>query len=101
MQYTQLEFMLTRIFEDIVPMSLEVAPGDDLSVLALVLRRIEVATEQPGSMDRGSECLVDASTQIQLEVGIQLPTSIGILLEMIGGGDIDVRHFDFSPRTIQ
>ena len=100
-QHAQLEFMLTGIFEDIVPMSLVVAPGDDLSALALVLRRIEVATKQSGPMGRGSECLVDASTQIQLEVRIQLPTSIGILFEMIGGGDIDVRHFDFAPRTVQ
>ena len=82
-------------------MSLVVAPGDDLSALALVLRRIEVPTKQSGPMGWGSECLVDASTQIQLEVRIELPTSIGILFEMIGGGDIDVRHFDFAPRTVQ
>ena len=82
-------------------MSLVVAPGDDLSALALVLRRIEVATEQPRPMGRGSESLVDASAQIQLDVRIELPTSIGILFKMIGGGDIDVRHFDVSPRTIQ
>lgn len=100
-QHAQLEFMLTRIFEDIAFTSLVVAPGDDLSVLMLVLRRIEVATEQPGPMGLNSECLVDASTQIQLQVGIQLPHSIGILFEMIAGRDVDVRHFDVSPGTIQ
>src|SRR5712691_6936903 len=78
-QHAQLEFMLTRIFEDIVSMSLNVAPGDDLSVLALVLRRSEVATEQPRPLGRGSERLVDTSAQIQLEVRIELTTSIGIL----------------------
>ncbi len=100
-QHAQLEFMLTGIFEDIVSMSLDVAPGDDLSVLVLVLRCIEVATEQSWPMGRGSKCLVDASTQIQLEVRIQLPHSIGILFEMIAGRDVDVRHFDVSPGTIQ
>src|SRR5712691_600635 len=75
-QHAQLEFMLTRNFEDIVSMSLNVAPGDDLSALALVLRRIEVPTKQSGPMGRDSECLVDASTHIQLEERIELPTSI-------------------------
>ena len=51
-EHKQLEFMLTGIFEDIVPMSLVVAPGDDLSALALVLRRIEVPTKQSGPMGR-------------------------------------------------
>jgi hypothetical protein len=46
LQHTQLEFMLTRIFEDIATTSLDVAPGDDLPVFVLVLRCIEVATEQ-------------------------------------------------------
>jgi hypothetical protein len=64
LQHTQLEFMLTRIFEYIASSSLDVAPGNNLSVFALVLRRIEVATEEPGPMGRGSESLVDASTQI-------------------------------------
>ena len=84
--------MLAGIFENIVPMSLVVAPGDDLSALALVLRRIEVPTKQSGPMGWDSECLVDASTQIQLEVRIQLPTSISILFEMIGGGLLTVAY---------
>src|SRR5579871_4060874 len=44
-QNTKLEFMLAGVFEDRAPVSLDVAPGDDLPVLALVLRCAEVATE--------------------------------------------------------
>src|ERR1700680_3520614 len=42
-QNAKLEFMLAGIFEYIVPVSLEIAPGDNLSVLSLVLGRIKIA----------------------------------------------------------
>jgi hypothetical protein len=99
-QNTKLEFMLAGIFEDVVPVSLEVAPGDDLSVLSFVLWRIEIAAEQSGPICRGSECLVDPSQQIQLEVRIQLATSVGIRLVMIGRSDIDIRYLDLTPGTV-
>src|SRR5258708_27603114 len=101
MKNAQLNFMITGIFERIVPVSLEVAPGDDLSVLSLVLGRIKVAAEQPGPIYQGSECPVETSQQIQLDVWIQLVTSIGTRFVMIGRGDIDFLQFDFSPRTVQ
>src|SRR5579863_5881543 len=90
LQNAKLKFMLTGIFEEIPPVSFEIAPGNDLPVLALALRCIEVAAEQPGPMRWRSESLKDASQQIQLEVRIELPTSTGILFEMIGGSDIDI-----------
>src|SRR5260221_1079028 len=99
-QNAQLEFMLTGIFEDVVPVSFDVAPGDNLSVLSFMLGRIEVAAEQSGPMRRSSEGLVDASQQIQLEVRIQLATSIGTRFVMIGRGDIDIRYLDLAPGTV-
>src|SRR6266567_1534794 len=101
MQNTQLEFMLPGILEEVIPVSLEVAPGDDLSVLSFVLWRIEIAAEQARTPRRNGEGVVDPSQQIQFERGIQSTHAIPIFLEMVGRGDIDVGQFNFSPGTKQ
>ena len=100
-QNAQFEFMLMGIFEDVVPVSFEVAPGDDLAVLSFMLGRIEIAAEQSRTLRRSSEALVDASQQIQLEVRIQPATSIGTRLVMIGRSDIDIGQLDLPRGTVQ
>src|SRR5689334_6253361 len=101
MQNAQLKFMLPGIFEDVVPVPFDVAPGNDLSVLSFMLGCIEVAAEQSWPMLRRSEGPVHASQQVQLEVRIELPTSIGVRLVVIGRGNIDVRQIDFATGTVQ
>jgi len=82
-------------------MSPLVPPGDDLPVGSLALWRIEITAQQTRPMCRGGKRMVDTGEYIQLERGIKPSFPVGIQLQMIGGGDIEVGHFDLTPGTVQ